>query len=303
MVKDFLNKNVDSSIKIIINTNADDTTTPFTFERLLTELKDYKDRVVLKISLDGIRKEVIEKSIEFKEFFKEKLPNYNFEEIKAEIDFLAKYPKIDHSESIVKNIEMALKNDYEIGLNFVITDSNKRYLRTTLFYSYYLFNKYQNLYFKILDLNWYHDIGNRHDEPNSYQFWNDEYISPLKYYYEEDLQNIFGIPQNTLNLNSGIPMIEVDKVFPIKIKDSSLGTHYHKGSCFSCFFYTKNLCQEGIYQPWITPEGTLKMCYHRPDIIKSMFGNNDVMAHPEIFDRFKNLLGALEYVQIKRVNP
>ncbi len=287
VIKGFLKDNTDSSI--IINTNAIDTRRCFTFEQLLSELKDYKNRVVFKISLDGLKSKIVTEDKEN--------PNY--------LEFLKRYPKIDHSENIIKNIEKALDQEYKIGLNFVLTKSNQKFLKTTLLYFHDMYKnqnkKYPSLYFKILDLNWYHDIGNRHNEPSSYQFWKNQYKSPLEYYYEENLQNIFGVPKDTLNLNFGIPMVEVNNSFRIKIKDSSLGTHYHKKNhCSSCLFYIKNLCQEGIYQPWITPEGTLKMCYHRPDIIKSILGSDNVIEHPEILDEFKNLLGELEYVQIKQ---
>ncbi len=293
IVRGFLNDNKkDSTLSISINTNAYDVGTHFTFENLLSELELFKDRIDFKVSLDGLRNR-----------FSEKI---NLDE--EDKIFLKKYPKIDHSDKILENVRKALAKQYRIGLNFVLTQSNRTFLKETLECSYGLYKDHKdkdpkNLYFKILDLNWYHDIGNRHKEPDSYYFWRKEYVSPLQYYDDERLKDIFGIPKHILNINFGVPMVEVDKEgFKIRIKDSSLGTHYCKKYCISCLFYIKNLCQEGVYQPWITPEGNLKMCYHRPDIIKSELLNEDVLGHPEILDEFKNhFLGELKHGQRPRL--
>ncbi|MHA1344314.1 MAG: radical SAM protein [Promethearchaeota archaeon] len=278
ILKNFLNNN--KSLTIYINTNA---ILP-SFKKLLIDLQDYKDQIIFKISLDGILFDNLSTSGEYcKKEFEKFLSNFkkhiniisnNQHENK---DLLCNYPKISKSDVIIKNILEALEKGYKIGVNFVLTKDTLPYLKNTVLYIYFLSkNSHNKLYFKILDLNWYRTLGKRIQKEGAVgeAYWLNQYLSPYQIYYQEELNKIFGNLETIINVNSGIQMIETNKIgLKIRIKDSSLGTHYIKPYCYDCIYFITNRCQEGVYQLWVTPNNRLKICYHNPSILNKI---NDI---------------------------
>ncbi len=304
---DFLNNKED--VKIYINTttitlceheNSKNNSESKEFDDLLNQLEDYKDiikdKIIFKISVDGILPKILEGDTKFGEFYKKQNSDMEFPS-EPKGDFLSIYPKIRCSEYILNNIKKALDKGYQVGINFILSKDTKPFLKSTVIYFWYLYQGYKKdqLYFKILDLNWYRNLGKRKGNSKIGEaYWSNQYISPIRTFYELNLSNIFGDLTKIVNMQSGIPMVEANKEgFTIKIKDSALGTHYLNPQCLKCIYFVTNRCQEGVYQPWVTPEGNFKICYHNPQIVNEILGKNirfNSINREQIFLIFRNLI-------------
>lgn len=192
--------------------------------------------------------------------------------LKISIDALQTDDQVAKSmiaSDVLQTVENARKRGFDVGINFTLTRANAKFL-------FEVAKRAQSIgvYLKILDLNWYEDLGRRHkglgaqqNTPQGDLYWDKYYLSPIEYYRNE-LQPSFG-PLVEVSSAYGIPMPQTRtdaKGFFIRIKDSCLGSHY-ASDCRRCpFFVDKRRCQEGVYQPWITPALRMKLCRHREDV-------------------------------------
>lgn len=192
--------------------------------------------------------------------------------LKISIDALQTDDQVAKSmiaSNVLQTVEDARKKGFNVGINFTLTRANAKFLFEVAKWAQSI-----GVYLKLLDLNWYEDLGRRHKglgaQPNTPQgdlYWDKYYLSPIEY-YQNELQPSFG-PLVEVSNAYGIPMPQTRtdaNGFFIRIKDSCLGSHY-ASACRRCpYFVDKRRCQEGVYQPWITPALRMKLCRHRDDV-------------------------------------
>lgn len=200
--------------------------------------------------------------------------------------------------NFTKTIENASDNGIQIGLNIIITKQNINEINDIINWAH----KYVR-YVKLLDLNWYPDIGKRNINEsfrNKYGdiYWIDNYYSPIKL-YKEKLQKYYGTLSYKNSNIYGIPMLETkpdSNQFFIRIKDSSIGSYY-SNQCRSCiFFLDKRRCQEGLYQIWITPNMQIKLCRHRKDLYVDI---SDIVKSKIANELQKSMVGILDKYYVK----
>ena len=231
-INDFLSVIDHRGVTVAIQTNGT------SLSQFLDKLERYKSQILLKISVDALQA-------------------------------VPELARTTMRKAVVSSIELARKRGFKIGVNLILTDSTAQYAKEVIEWAHSI-----GVYIKILDLNWYTDIGGRcigigatAGLPISDMFWSKKYVSPLEFYVR-NLEERFGPikPQPTAY---GVPVFETEQFgnnFFIRLKDSGIGSHYATDCRFCPFFVDPRRCQEGIYQPWITPGLLMKLCRHRPDI-------------------------------------
>ena len=177
--------------------------------------------------------------------------------------------KSGNATEVLKAANTARSRGFDVGVNFVLTKDTATELHSVASWC-----REKGVYLKILDLNWYSDIGRRTEGCGSRRgilfsdlYWEQQYLSPLDF-YEEGLRDQYGT-LHPCRVVYGIPLLETAREangFFIRIKDSSIGSHYSP-ECRVCpNFVDRRRCQEGLYEPWVTPDLRLKLCRHRPDL-------------------------------------
>jgi MoaA/NifB/PqqE/SkfB family radical SAM enzyme len=170
--------------------------------------------------------------------------------------------RVGSEEQVKETIRTARADGFRIGVNVVLTKDTADYVEDVAEWCRSI-----GVYLKILDLNWYPDIGRRVHGFSGDLYWKEQYLSSLRFYYNK-LRSKYG-QLHPVALPFGIPMFQTDQEdngFFIRVKDSACGSHYAP-ECRACpFFVQRRRCQEGVYQPWITPALGIKVCRHRPDI-------------------------------------
>ncbi len=222
--------------KFAIQTNGEH------LKEYLGRLEDIRDCLVLKVSVDAV----------------------------DDTDGVAKSMI---ASRVLESIRSARSLGFMVGVDFVLTkDTSSQLAKVARWCSR------EGPYLKILDLNWYADIGKRSEGrgatdkgPSGDLFWEEQYMPTLAFYLE-NLRDTYG-DVRIGPTRYGVPMLETarqDNGFFIRIRDSSLGSHY-AADCRVCpYFVDRRRCQEGIYQPWITPSLRLKVCRHRPDVQRDL---------------------------------
>lgn len=167
---------------------------------------------------------------------------------------------VEGLNNVMEGIAEARNAGLCIAINTVVTRDNVGQVPKLVDYC-----KKHRMDMKLLDLNCYSDL------PRGY--WKDNYV-PLVWLTNQ-LAKKYGNWRmvNTVG-NYGIPMseIETDEGTWIKIKDSSLGSHYSP-YCVECKYFP---CQEGLFQFTVTSDGKVKACRHRPDMaVKLPVGGKD----------------------------
>jgi len=192
--------------------------------------------------------------------------------LKVSVDAISgvkRVAKSDGANKVLAAIRDARSMEFETGVNFVLTKDTVAQLAQIADWC-----QKEGVYLKILDLNWYSDIGQRtegsgalHGILSADLYWEEQYLSPLEF-YEKNLRAKYG-DLRVSRVCYGVPMFETDRDssgFFIRIKDSAVGSHYSY-ECRVCpYFIDKRRCQEGVYEPWITPGLCLKLCRHRRDL-------------------------------------
>ncbi len=189
------------------------------------------------------------------------------------------YPKFISKKKTFAMIKLR-ENGIPVRINMVVTKSNKNEVwKLLLLCIKYKFN------LKLLDLYW--------DFPGSENYWYKEFVNLNEFIsmlsnladkttiFNED--GGYGIPMHAFNIN-GIHVI---------VKDSIKGTHYHP-LCRKCSLFP---CQEGIYTPFISSDGTLhpSHCLFEPFVTKVAYKDVE-----EIERAIKNLL--LKLSNVKKSN-
>jgi len=185
------------------------------------------------------------------------------------VQSVARVAKATVVGQVTESVKEARRRGFGIGLNFVLTRDTSEQLQHVARWARDI-----GVYVKVLDLNWYEDLGLRHTGMGALPgdswadiYWKEQYLPPLKFYETELAEEFGGLRE--VRLHYGVPMFDTvhePNGFFIRIKDSGLGSHYAP-QCRTCpFFVDKRRCQEGVYQPWITPGLRLKICRHRSDL-------------------------------------
>jgi molybdenum cofactor biosynthesis enzyme MoaA len=159
---------------------------------------------------------------------------------------------------VLAGIEEALKQEFPIQLNMVVTHKNFDQIEPML----RLAESFGNVTLKMLELVYYEYPG--------YQFWKENFVSmneviPIVQLYSEDSGWVY--PPGKV----GSPMpgfaLKNNAQVQILVKDGVVGTTY--GSvCNNCPVFP---CQDGLYGLTLTVDGYLKMCKHRPDLHEALF--------------------------------
>ncbi|UCH94497.1 MAG: radical SAM protein [Candidatus Aminicenantes bacterium] len=215
------------------------------FLELVEKLHSHSSLSSLRLATNGL---LLEK-------FAKRIATFNKISLKVSLDTLnpGKFEDITGIQglnTVLNGIHAARKEGLSIIINTVVTKKNIDEMESLIEYCI------QNgLDLKLLDLNNYSDL------PRNY--WRDNYV-PLANFADR-LINKYGNDRivNTVG-NFGIPMLEliINKDTRVRIKDSSLGSHYGR-ICIRC---KKFPCQEGLFQFTVTSDGKIKPCRHRPSL-------------------------------------
>lgn len=169
----------------------------------------------------------------------------------------------DFFHDVLHAIREARNKDISVGINMVLTKDSLPFVPRII-----TFAREVDCYLKILDLNWYIDVGTRSaGMPVSDEYWIKQYVDPEKSLLPE--LSVQGIDNFTLKHQRGfgIPVLDSshEGEFFVRVKDSKRGTTYAK-PCMLCSHFITRKCQEGVYELTLTPDFRIKICRHRPDI-------------------------------------
>lgn len=205
--------------KIILNTNG------FTLSEHIHWLKEYKDKFLLKISLDTLNPETFNKIIQV--------------------------PNLQH-DKVLKGIELAVNEQFNIEINAVANKYNIDELMDIIKYC-----QSNKLNLKIFDL---FDFGGTIENFDDIKVDIDSFLSKIRNEFEcledERLPGDRGIEMHKYKLT------DTNHLLIVSHEGKNSSSKYYTDSCKNCQYYP---CNTGKFQIPIRADGLMQSCRIAPD--------------------------------------
>jgi molybdenum cofactor biosynthesis enzyme MoaA len=228
-------------------------------------INNFSDLEYLRLNTNGV---LIQKYIN-------EIIESGFHKIKISLDSI----KSDNFSIISKSIKLLKKNNMDIRINMVVSNSNKDEI-----YDMIEFCEKNDLELKLFDITFYRDCIS----PNS-NYWKNEYFSLIP--LSKELRKRYAKPKIIMSIGGyGNPMLvfKPNTKSQIRLRISEDKAFYVK-ECKNCPDF---MCQDGFCNITLSTNGILKPC--RPeglDFDSNLFDRNgDLFSDYKVKEKFQKVL-------------